>query len=189
MFNAPKIILASTLLAMLPACSSELSKEEQEILDTRLANEHQPTNLIAVLQANPDLSTASTLIGLSGVGAELDSDAAFTSFAAPNDVYNKMDAERLSGLMHSDNKAELASITKYSLVEGNMTAADIAKAIADGGGTADIATLQGTAIKASMDGDKIVLEDGAGNKATVTEADVKSTNGTLHIIDNILMPK
>lgn len=189
MFQAPKIILASALLAMLPACSSELSKEEQEILDTRLADEHKPTNLIAVLQANPDLSTASTLIGLSGVGADLDGDANFTAFAAPNEVYNKMDAERLSGLMHSDNKDELASITKYNLVEGSMTAADIAKAIKDGGGTTDITTLEGTKIKASMDGDKIVLEDGAGNKATVTEADVKSTNGTLHIIDNLLMPK
>ena len=186
MFQAPKIILASALLAMLPACSSELSKEEQEILDTRLADEHKPTNLIAVLQANPDLST---LIGLSGVGADLDGDSNFTAFAAPNEVYNKMDAERLSELMHSDNKDELASITKYNLVEGSMTAADIAKAITDGGGTADIATLEGTKIKASMDGDKIVLEDGAGNKATVTEADVKSTNGTLHIIDNLLMPK
>ena len=40
-----------------------------------------------------------------------------------------------------------------------------------------------------MDDDKIVLEDGAGNKANVTEADVKSSNGTLHIIDAVLMPK
>ena len=189
MFNAPKFILASTLLAMLPACSSELSKEEQEILDTRIADEHQPTNLIAVLQANPDLSTASTLIGLSGVGAELDGNGPFTAFAATNEVFNKMDPERLSGLMHSDNKDELVSITKYGLVKGNMTSADIAKAIADGGGTTSITTLEGTAIKASMDGDKIVLEDGAGNKATVTEADVKSSNGTLHIIDNVLMLK
>lgn len=189
MFNAPKIILASTLLAMIPACSSELSKEEQEILDTRIANEKQPTNLIAVLQDDPDLSTASTLLGLSGVGAELDSNGPFTAFAATNEVYNKMDAERLSGLMHSDNKDELVSITKFGLVKGNMTSADIAKAITDGGGTASLTTLQGGLIKASMDGDMIVLEDGAGNKANVTKADVKSSNGTLHIIDAVLMPE
>ncbi|MEH6660630.1 MAG: fasciclin domain-containing protein [Parasphingorhabdus sp.] len=189
MFNAPKIILASTLLAMVPACSSELSKEEQEILDARIADETKPTNLIAVLQANPDLSTASTLLGLSGVGAEIDGDDAYTSFAATNETYNKMDAERLSELMHSDNKDELVSITKFGLVEGNMTSADIAKAITDGGGTASLTTLQGGAIKATMDGDKIVLEDGAGNKANVTEADVESSNGTLHIIDAVLMPE
>lgn len=189
MFNAPKIIMASTLLALVPACSSELSEEEQEILDTRLADEQKPTNLIAVLQANPDLSTASTMLGLSGVGAELDSSGSYTAFAAANEVYNKMDSEKLSELMHSDNKDDLAGITKYSLVEGNMTSADIAKAITDGGGTASITTLQGDVIKASMDGDKIVLEDGAGNKANVTQADVESSNGTLHIIDAVLMPK
>ncbi len=189
MFNAPKLILASTLLALVPACSSELSEEEQEILDTRIADEKQPTNLVAVLQANPDLSTAGTLLGLSGVGAELDGNGPHTLFAATNEVFNKMDAERLSELMHSDNKDELVSVTKFGLVEGNMTSADIAKAITDGGGTASLTTLQGGTIKASKDGDNIVLEDGAGNKANVTEADVQSSNGTLHIIDAVLMPK
>ncbi|ASK89790.1 fasciclin domain-containing protein [Sphingorhabdus sp. SMR4y] len=189
MFNAPKIILASTLLALVPACSSELSEEEQAILDTRLADEQKPTNLIAVLQANPELSTASTLLGLSGVGAELDSDGSYTAFAATNEVYNTMDSEKLSALMQSDNKDELVSITKYSLVDGKMTSADIAKAIADGDGTASITTLQGDAIKATMDGDKIILEDGAGNMINVTQADIESTNGALHIIDGALMPK
>lgn len=189
MFEAPKIILASTLLAMLPACSSELSKEEQEILDARLADETKPTNMIAVLQANPDLSTASTLVGLSGVGAELSDDGTFTAFAATNEAYNKLDSELLSGLMHSDNKDELVKVTKFGLVDGSMTAADISKAIKDGGGTASIATLQGGMIKATMDGDKIVLEDGAGNKANIVEADVEATNGTIHIIDAVLMPE
>ena len=71
MFNAPKIIMASLVLTLIPACSSELSKEEQEILDARIADETQPTNMIAVLQDNPDLSTASILVGLSGVGIEM----------------------------------------------------------------------------------------------------------------------
>lgn len=189
MLNAPKIILASTLLAMLPACSSELSKEEQEILDTRLAEEMQPTNLIAVLQGNPDLSTASTLVGLSGVGADMQDNGPFTAFMATNEAYNKMDSERLSELMHADNKDELAGIIKFGLVKDIMTAADISKAIADGGGTADLATSEGGVIKATMDGETIVLEDGAGNKANVIEADVKSSNGTLHIIDHVMLPE
>ena len=58
-----------------------------------------------------------------------------------------------------------------------------------GGGSASIPTVGGGVIKATMDGDAIVLEDGAGNKATVTKADVTSSNGTMHIVDNLLMPK
>ena len=173
MFNAPKIILASLVLTTLSACSSE----------------HKPTNMIAILQANPDLSTASTLVALSGVGADMQEDGPFTVFAATNDAFNKMDAERLSGLLSADNKEELASIAKFGLVHGSMKAADIAKAITDGGGSAELATVEGGKIKATMDGDTIVLEDAAGNKANVTEADVKSSNGTLHVIDNVLMPK
>lgn len=189
MFSSPKIILLSAVLAMVPACSSELSKEEQEILNMRIAEETKPTNMTAVLQANPDLTTAGTLLALSGIAADFEKDGPSTVFAATNGAFNKLDAERLSGLLSADNKEELASIAKFGLVKGNMTAADIAKAIADGGGSASLNTEQGGVIKATMNGDTIVLEDGAGNKANVTEADVTSSNGTLHVVDNLLMPK
>lgn len=189
MFNAPKIILASTLLTLVPACSPELSKEEQEILDARLAEEKQPTNMIAILQDDPDLSTAGILIGLSGVGVEMQDNGPYTAFVATNEAFNKIDPQELSELLSADNKEELASIAEYGLVKGSTSAADIAKAITDGGGTADIPTVGGGTIKATMEGDMITLEDGAGNKAHVTKADVKSSNGTIHIVDNVLMPK
>lgn len=188
MFNAPKIVLSSLVLAMVPACSSELSKEEQEILDARLADEEKPTSLTAVVQDQPELSTATTMVGLSGIAQELKDGGPFTAFTATNDAFNKMDADQLKDLMNPENKAELVKVAKFGLADGNMTSADIAKAIADGGGTAEITSVEGSVIKATMNGDKIVLEDGAGNKATVIKADIPSTNGTLHIIDTVLMP-
>ena len=188
MFNAPKIIIASSLLAIVPACSQELSKEEQEILDARMADEAEPTNLTAVVQDQPELTPATTMVGLSGIAEELKDDGPFTAFTANNDAFNKMDPDRLKELMNPDNKVELAKVAKYGLANGTMTSADIAKAIADGGGKASITTVEGSAITASMNGDKIVLEDGAGNKATVIKADIPSSNGTLHIIDTVLMP-
>ncbi|MDM8012048.1 MAG: fasciclin domain-containing protein [Parasphingorhabdus sp.] len=189
MFNSPKIILTSMLLALVPACSQELSKEEQEILAARMAEEKQPTNMIAVLQGDADLSTAGILIGLSGVGAEMQDNGPYTAFVATNEAFNKIDAQELSELLSADNKDELKSIAEYGLVQGSMSSADIAKAITDGGGTAEIATVGGSTIKATMDGDTITLEDGAGNQAHVTKADVTSTNGTIHVVDNVLMPK
>ncbi|MEH6792283.1 fasciclin domain-containing protein [Parasphingorhabdus sp.] len=188
MFNAPKIILASSLLALVPACSQELSPEEQAVLDARMADEAQPTNMIAVLQNDADLSTASMMVGLSGVGAEMQDNGPYTAFVANNAAFNKIEAEKLSELLSADNKEQLAAIAEYGLVKGGMTAADISKAITDGGGTASIPTVGGGTLKASMDGDAIVLEDGAGNMARVVKADVTSSNGTLHIVDNLLMP-
>lgn len=183
-----KIILAAMALATLSACSSEMNEEEQAIYDARQAEESEPTNLTAVVQDQPELTTATTLVGLSGIAEELKDDGPFTAFTANNDAFIKMDAGKLKDLMNPDNKVELAKIAKYGLANGTMTSADIAKAIADGGGTANITTLEGSAIKASMDGDKIVLEDGTGNKATVIKADIPSSNGTLHIVDTVLMP-
>jgi uncharacterized surface protein with fasciclin (FAS1) repeats len=189
--NTPsKFILAAAALAAVTACSSEMSEDEQAIYDARMAEEaKKPTNLTAVVQANPDLSTASTMVGLSGIAADLKDDGPFTVFVATNDAFNKMDSERLSGLMSNEDKTELASIAKFGLVEGDMKAADIAKAITDGGGTASLTTLQGGVIKATMEGEKVILEDGAGNKVNVIEADVESSNGTVHIIDGVLMPQ
>ncbi|VAV89640.1 hypothetical protein MNBD_ALPHA04-1584 [hydrothermal vent metagenome] len=184
-----KIFLATAALATVSACSSEMSEEEKAIVEARKAEEAQkPTNLTAVVQEQPELSTASTLVGLSGIAAELKDDGPFTAFTATNDAFNKIDADEINAMLTPENKVELAKIVKYSLVEGSMSSADIAKAIADGGGTASITTLQGGAVKATMDGDKIILEDSAGNKATVIKADIESSNGTLHMVDTLLMP-
>ncbi|MGB5484626.1 fasciclin domain-containing protein [Parasphingorhabdus sp.] len=188
MLTPSRIILAAMALATISACSSEMSEEEQAIYDARQAEEAEPTNLTAVVQHQPELTTATTMVGLSGIAEELKDDGPFTAFTANNDAFNKMDADKLKALMSPDNKAELVKIARFGLANGTMTSADIAKAIADGGGTANITTLEGGAIKASMNGDKIVLEDGAGNKATVIKADIPSSNGTLHIVDTVLMP-
>ncbi len=190
MSTLSKLFLATAALATITACSSEMSEDEQAIYDARQAEEDQkPTNLTAIVQGNPDLSTASTMVALSGIAVDLKDDGPFTVFVATNDAFNKMDSERLSGLMTAEDKTELASMARFGLVKGDMKAADIAKAITDGGGTASLTTLQGGAIKATMEDDKVVLEDGAGNKINVIEADVESSNGTVHIIDGVLMPK
>ncbi|MEP2101276.1 MAG: fasciclin domain-containing protein [Parasphingorhabdus sp.] len=185
-----KLFIATAALATIPACSSEMSEDEQAIYDARQAEEaKKPTNLTAVVQGNPDLSTASTMVAISGIAVDLKDDGPFTVFIANNDAFNKMDPEELNGLMTAEDKTELASMAKFGLVEGDMKAADIAKAIADGEGTASLTTLQGGTLKATLDGDKVVLEDGAGNKVNVIEADIDSSNGTVHIIDGVLRPK
>lgn len=184
-----QILLATAAVATLSACSSELSEDEQAILDARMEEEAKPTNLTAVIQEKPELSMSSTLVGLSGVGAELESEGPFTAFTANNAAYDAMEREQLDELMSPDNKEELAAIAKYGLVDGTLSSADVAKAIADGDGTASLTTLQGGTLKATMDGDKIVLEDAAGNMINIVEADVESSNGVIHVVDKVLMPK
>ncbi len=190
MRTSTKLFLATAALATITACSSEMSEDEQAIYDARQAEEDKkPTNLTAVVQGNPDLSTASTMVAISGIAVDLKDDGPFTVFIATNAAFDKMGPDEVSKLMTAEDKTELASMARYGLVEGDMKSADIAKAIADGGGTASLTTLEGGVLKVMMDGDKIVLEDGAGNKINVIEADIDSSNGTVHIIDTVLMPK
>ncbi|QTD55745.1 fasciclin domain-containing protein [Parasphingorhabdus cellanae] len=184
-----KIFLATAALATITACSSEMSEEEQAIYDERLEEEAGPTNLTAIVQNNPDLSTASTMVAISGIAVDLKDDGPFTVFVANNEAFDKMGQDKVNELMTADDKSELASIARFGLVKGDMKSTDIAKAITDGGGTASLTTLEGGNITATMEGDSIILEDGAGNKVNVIEADIESSNGTVHIIDQVLMPK
>jgi uncharacterized surface protein with fasciclin (FAS1) repeats len=99
-----------------------------------------------------------------------------------------VDKATLDGLLKPESKDKLAALLKYHVVAGIVKSGDLAKMIVDGKGTATIKTLNGGNLKASMAGDKIVLTDAKGGKSTVTEADVVASNGTVHVVDTVLMP-
>ncbi|RZK67264.1 MAG: fasciclin domain-containing protein, partial [Pedobacter sp.] len=92
-------------------------------------------------------------------------------------------------LVKPENKAALTGILTYHVVAGKFNAKDIAKMIKDGNGTAEIKTVAGGRLWVMMEGKKVVLKDEAGNKAYVTIADVDQSNGVIHVIDHVLMPK
>ena len=68
-------------------------------------------------------------------------------------------------------------------------AADVAKAITDGDGMAELTTVQGEKLTASMEGDKVILTDANGGKSTIAMTDVAASNGVIHAIDTVIMPK
>jgi len=85
-------------------------------------------------------------------------------------------------------KADLTKLLTYHVVAGKLTAADVVKAITDGGGTATLTTVQGASLKAMLDGNSVILEDAAGGKSTVIMTDVDASNGVIHAIDTVVMP-
>jgi len=123
-----------------------------------------------------------------GLGETLSGTGPFTVIAPTNAAFAKVDKATLDGLMKPESKEALGGILKYHVISGNIKSGDLAKQIADGNGTATIKTLNGGSLKASMDGDKIVLTDAKGGKATVTAPDMIASNGTVHVVDTVLMP-
>ncbi|WP_051531091.1 fasciclin domain-containing protein [Sphingomonas sp. URHD0057] len=87
-----------------------------------------------------------------------------------------------------DNRAQLTGVLTNLIISGTVMAADIGKAIDAGKGKALLGTMGGGTLIATKDGDKIVLTDSAGHKATVTQADEVFSNGVVHHVDAALLP-
>jgi uncharacterized surface protein with fasciclin (FAS1) repeats len=87
-----------------------------------------------------------------------------------------------------ENRAQLTGVMTNMILPGTVMAADIGKAIDNGKGKAILATMGGGALTATREGGKVVLTDGAGNKAVVTQGDQQFSNGVVHHVDALLMP-
>ena len=195
-------ILKSTLISglsalALAACSgsdtSDTVATDTEVVqdDAMMSDGTQAItdkNIVALAQGNPQASTLVSAVTAAGLGETLSGTGPFTVFAPSNDAFAKVDKATLDGLLQPASKDKLAALLKYHVVAGNVKSGDLAKMIVDGKGTATIKTLNGGNLKASMAGDKIVLTDAKGGKSTVTEADVVALNGTVHVVDTVLMP-
>jgi len=181
----------------LSACSgSEPAPTETEIVqddamapDNIVATEAtENKNIVALAQDNPQVSTLVTAITAAGLGETLSGTGPFTVFAPSNAAFAKLDKATLDSLLKPESKAKLASLLTYHVVAGNVKSGDLAKLISDGKGTATVKTVNGGSLKANMNGNKIVLTDAKGGKSTVTAADMVASNGTIHLVDTVVMP-
>lgn len=145
-------------------------------------------NIVALAQDNPQVSTLVTAITAAGLGETLSGNGPFTVFAPSNAAFAKLDKATLDGLLKPENKAKLASLLTYHVVAGDVKSGDLAKLISYGKGTATVKTVNGGSLKASMDGNKILLTDAKGGKSTVTAPDMVASNGTIHLVDTVVMP-
>lgn len=153
---------------------SPMMKDKNIVENASNSKDH--TTLVAAVKA------ADLVEVLSGPGP-------FTVFAPTNAAFEKIDKAALDGLMKPESKDALAGILKYHVVEGKMDSKTIADAIKTGNGKAVLKTVNGEELTASMDGDKLVLTDAKGGKSTVSIADVYQSNGVIHVVDTVLMPK
>ena len=168
------------------ATDTEVVQDDAMISDGTQATTDK--NIVALAQDNPQASTLVTAVTAAGLAETLSGSGPFTLFAPTNAAFAKLDKATFDGLLKPESKAKLAALLKYHVVAGNVKAADLAKLNADGNGTAAVTTLNGGTLKARMNGDKIVLTDAKGGKSTVTTADLVASNGTVHMVDTVVMP-
>ena len=113
----------------------------------------------------------------------------FTVFAPVNDAFSKLPAGTVDFLLKPENKSTLTKILTYHVVAGNLDAAAVLEAIKKGNGTAILRTVSGGILTASLDNGKVKLTDEKGGSAYVTITDLKGSNGVIHVIDAVMLPK
>jgi uncharacterized surface protein with fasciclin (FAS1) repeats len=155
--------LSLSLLASTSALAGGATMPSKDIVDTAVSAGSFKT-LTAALEA-------------AGLVATLKGKGPFTVFAPTDEAFAKLPKGTVQSLLKPENKQKLTSILTYHVVAGNVKAADVVK-------LSSAKTLNGQSVKIKVVGGKVFIND-----ATVVKADIAAKNGTIHVIDTVLMPK
>lgn len=165
----PVLALALTLF------SCEAPAPSESIVELAAGND-QVSTLVAALEA-AELTTA------------LEGEGPFTVFAPSNAAFEALPEGVVEALLKPENKEVLATILRYHVTAAKLNAADVVSAIEAGNGSHTVETLSGGTLTAMMSGENVALKDAQGNTATVTATDMEGSNGTIHLIDAVLLPE
>jgi uncharacterized surface protein with fasciclin (FAS1) repeats len=146
-------------------------------------------DLVSVAAGSKDHTTLVTAIKAAGLVETLKGKGPFTVFAPTNAAFNKLPSGTVEDLLKPQNKQKLTAILTYHVVAGKLDAKAVLAAIKKGNGKAVLTTVQGGTLTATLENGKVVLTDENGGKATVTATDLQATNGVIHVIDTVVMPK
>ena len=146
-------------------------------------------NIVENASASPIHKTLVAAVKQAGLVETLSGTGPFTVFAPTDAAFSQVAPVTRDGWMRPAQKEVLAGVLKYHVVPGKVMAADLAAQIAAGGGKAVLKTADGQDLTATKNGDAILLTSASGNKATVTQADVGQSNGMIHVVDAVLVPK
>ena len=145
--------------------------------------------IVDVAVGNENFSTLVTALKAADLVTPLQSDGPFTVFAPTNSAFEKIDSKTLNSLLETKNKKALANILTYHVVEGKLAASDVVAALKKGMGKVELKALNGQTLTVMQKDGKIWLKDQAGNYSEITATDVMGSNGVIHVIDSVVMPK
>lgn len=149
----------------------------------------QSQDIVGLASGSADHSTLVAAVKAADLVATLQGAGPFTVFAPTNAAFEKLPAGTVDGLLKPEAKATLTKVLTYHVVAGKLDAAAVTKAIKAGGGKAVLTTVSGGKLTASVDGGKVKLTDEKGGTAWVTATDLQASNGVIHVIDTVVMPK
>ena len=146
-------------------------------------------NIVENAMNSKDHTTLVAAVVAAGLVDTLKSAGPFTVFAPTNEAFAALPAGTVDNLLKPENKATLTKILTCHVIGAKAMAADVMSMVKSDGGMHKVKTVGGCELTLKVDGDKVTITDEAGGVATVTIADVAQSNGVIHVIDKVLLPK
>ncbi|NWK47537.1 fasciclin domain-containing protein [Ralstonia pickettii] len=145
-------------------------------------------NIIQNAVNSKDHTTLVAAVKAGGLVETLSGPGPFTVFAPTNQAFAALPAGTVDQLLKPESKPTLVKVLTYHVVPGRLTAQDLMKAVADGGGKAMLKTVEGDPLTVMQKGDRLTVTDDKGGVAVVTIGNVYQSNGVIHVVDKVLMP-
>lgn len=145
-------------------------------------------NIVENALNSKDHTTLVAAVKAASLVETLQTEGPFTVFAPTNAAFEKLPAEALKSLLQPENKSKLQAVLTYHVVAGKFMASDVIGLIKKNDGKAKVKTVSGSYITLMLDGSSVIIMDNNGNKSKVTIADVKQSNGVIHVVDTVLLP-
>ncbi|MFT3981768.1 MAG: fasciclin domain-containing protein [Ferruginibacter sp.] len=184
-----KSIKKITMLALAALLTTAAFAQTEKKVMVGGAAMYPSKNIVENAMNSKDHTTLVAAVKAAGLVETLQSAGPFTVFAPTNEAFGMLPEGTVANLLKPENKAALTGILTYHVVAGKWNAKDIEKLIKKGNGTAELSTVAGGKLWAMMDGNKIVLKDEAGGKSWITISDVNQSNGVIHVVNRVLIPK
>ncbi len=181
-------------LLLLTACNQAPKEDKKEpiaqsMTSTEKAEEEKLPTISEFTSVDKGFSILTSAIEASDLKEVLNGDGRFTILAPINLAFEKMPEGAVEKLLLPENKDQLSDILKYHIIPSAISKEDIAIAVREGRGSVPLKTLGGKFITASLKGDSVFLIDEMGNGSTLITTDVEASNGFIHTLEVVMMPK
>ncbi len=146
-------------------------------------------NIVENAVNSKDHTTLVAAVKAAGLVDTLAGPGPFTVFAPTNEAFAALPAGTVDTLLKPEMKADLTKVLTAHVVPGKLSSADLLAGIKKGGGKYNLTAASGDALTAEEKGGKIYIVDESGGSAEVTIADVNQSNGVIHVVNKVLLPK
>ena len=145
-------------------------------------------NIVENAVNSKDHTTLVAAVKAGGLVKTLEGSGPFTVFAPTNEAFDALPAGTVQTLLKPDNKKKLDTILTYHVVSGKYDTERLDKLVKDGGGKAELKTVEGGTLTVTGSGTDLTVTDAKGDAAKVTIPNVFQSNGVIMVIDHVLLP-